>query len=341
MSYPVFIKSLPETLRQKLKQPVWISAIASVGIHGILWIVLPLMPSASQEIEEPEIPEPVGLIELSPFEQARLPDFSTPSLELPPLATDPFAAPPPDLYSLDPFPNSFSTTPAQPAVPLDPFFLNPPPPPPPIVPRINQPPQTTQRPSPSPSPSPSPTRRQPLAGETTEVPDLAALGEESPTPAPPARSPEEITQALLQEQEQLQALLQYNEEGTGVDAARQSYTSWFEVAVQWLGDNWNGENAPEVSITAPYPTAACPNQLEGATIIGALVDPEGKAVEEPAPQILRRSGYGLFDLQAIELVKIYEFEQTGEPEAYRVNVKFEYNADHCPAALEAPPSPND
>ncbi|MBD2099079.1 energy transducer TonB [Trichocoleus sp. FACHB-591] len=80
MSYWSLIKSLPEVLRQ----PSGIAAIASVGVHGLLWVVLPVLPLSSKTTES-EAQRPVKLVELTPAEQGRLPSFATPQLSLPPL----------------------------------------------------------------------------------------------------------------------------------------------------------------------------------------------------------------------------------------------------------------
>src|SRR6476646_11174225 len=78
MSYGSFLKSLPQALRQ----PTGIATIASLGVHGLLWIVLPILPLASKTTES-EAQRSVQLVELTPAEQSRLPSFATPQLSLP------------------------------------------------------------------------------------------------------------------------------------------------------------------------------------------------------------------------------------------------------------------
>ncbi|NJN90936.1 MAG: hypothetical protein HC878_11555, partial [Leptolyngbyaceae cyanobacterium SL_5_14] len=92
-----FARSIVPTLRRVAAQPVWIATALSVGAHGLFWAALPILPSSSFT-EEPDDQRTVGVVELSSEEQARIPDFSTPSLELPPLSES-------DLYSLTPLPN--------------------------------------------------------------------------------------------------------------------------------------------------------------------------------------------------------------------------------------------
>lgn len=71
MHYPALLKPFPEILRQ----PTWVAALASVGIHGLFWIVLPVLPLSSKTAESDK-QQPVKVVELSPSEQSRLPEFS-------------------------------------------------------------------------------------------------------------------------------------------------------------------------------------------------------------------------------------------------------------------------
>lgn len=74
-----FINSFSEALTQ----PAGIATFASVGIHGLLWVLLPILPLSSKTAG-PEVKQPVQLVELTPQELSRLPEFSTPQLSLPP-----------------------------------------------------------------------------------------------------------------------------------------------------------------------------------------------------------------------------------------------------------------
>lgn len=138
---------------------------------------------------------------------------------------------------------------------------------------------------------------------------------------------------------QQRELLTFNAEGTTQEAAQQSYVAWFGEAVKLLGDDWDEENAKPIDITAPYPRVACLNKLEGTTVIGAVVDEEGKLVEELPPVQLQSAGYPLFNRSAMELVKEYDFEATEKKQVYQINVQFKFNEDTCPAAFTPRPSP--
>ncbi|MBF2067900.1 MAG: hypothetical protein IGS39_26315 [Calothrix sp. C42_A2020_038] len=71
MSYASFLKNVPEIL----SQPTGIAALASLGIHGAIAFILPLMPveSAKTNKQATTATKPIGLSELSNNEQSRIP----------------------------------------------------------------------------------------------------------------------------------------------------------------------------------------------------------------------------------------------------------------------------
>ncbi|WP_257236176.1 hypothetical protein [Nostoc sp. 'Peltigera malacea cyanobiont' DB3992] len=75
MSYVSLLKNIPEIL----SQPIGIAAIASLGIHGAIAMIVPLMPMESNKPKETASSKTVGLLELSQADQNRLPQ-STPKL---------------------------------------------------------------------------------------------------------------------------------------------------------------------------------------------------------------------------------------------------------------------
>jgi hypothetical protein len=88
MSYVSFLKNIPEVLTQ----PTGIAALASLGIHGAIAFILPLMPvDSSKSAKQTQTnPKPVGLTQLTPAEQSRLPQIPIPQsgslqAQLPPL----------------------------------------------------------------------------------------------------------------------------------------------------------------------------------------------------------------------------------------------------------------
>lgn len=346
MTYPAFNSSLPDTIREKLRQPTWIALVASLGIHGILLMMLSILPLVSSEPSETEPIDPVDLVELSPEEQSRLPDLSTSLIPPPP---SPSAQT--DQYSLRPLPNPFSSIPTVPNFPPSyrpPSSIFIPPTFPPAPPRTytsrspgrsptTASPSASASPSPQASPSPSPRS----SAGTLEIPDFANLGPQS-SPSPTTSPSPTALQDLAAQQQQLRELLTFSDRNTSQETATQNYVGWFEQASAALGEDYEGKNAEQITLSAPYPRVACLNRLEGVATVGVLTDAEGAISEEPPPTIIRSSGYPLFNQQALELVENNEFEATGQREAYLVNVEFKYNAEACPAAFSrgASPSPS-
>jgi len=69
MSYVSLLKNIPEIFGQ----PTGIAAIASLGIHGAIALIVPLMPVNSSQSAKTNSPKAVGLMELSTADQSRLP----------------------------------------------------------------------------------------------------------------------------------------------------------------------------------------------------------------------------------------------------------------------------
>ncbi|MBW4476591.1 MAG: hypothetical protein KME54_06895 [Tolypothrix brevis GSE-NOS-MK-07-07A] len=103
MSYVSLLKNIPDIL----SQPAGIAAIASVGIHGAIAFILPLMPVDSiKSTKQVSSTKPVGLVQLSQADQNRLPQIPgtsqvalKPQVPLPNFTTQPtqLAALPPIL----------------------------------------------------------------------------------------------------------------------------------------------------------------------------------------------------------------------------------------------------
>ncbi|MBD2356373.1 hypothetical protein H6G41_17370 [Tolypothrix sp. FACHB-123] len=79
MSYVSLLKNLPEIL----SQPTGIAAIASVGIHGAIALIVPLVPVDSNKTKESASSKTVGVMELSQADQQRLPEIPGSSPILP------------------------------------------------------------------------------------------------------------------------------------------------------------------------------------------------------------------------------------------------------------------
>jgi len=150
MSYSTMLQSLPAPLRSLLHEPTYIAAIASVGVHGLLWVVLPHLPLSAGQPTEAEIQRQVGLVELTPEELARVPQFDAqanlpiPNAPLPPADAGRL----PQEFSITPLPSS-------PPLVLPPSFYIPPPapaaspqPPPPPRPAARRHGHAARRPAP-------------------------------------------------------------------------------------------------------------------------------------------------------------------------------------------------
>ncbi len=71
MSYVSLLKNIPEIL----SQPTGIAAIASLGIHGAIALIVPLMPVDNEQSPVSASPKSVGILELSQADQNRLPEI--------------------------------------------------------------------------------------------------------------------------------------------------------------------------------------------------------------------------------------------------------------------------
>lgn len=340
-------QDLPATLGRRLqelkKNPSAISAIASLGLHGLLFILLPLLPYASIKATEPEIKESVAVLELTPEEQKRLPDFpATPSIELPPIAEPPKTNSS-DLFSLSDIPKASapSTSDSLLTPPL-PIFI--PPAPPVQIPSFSIPiPTTPIRPAPQAAPSPapqssqSPTPSPSASAEPTPVPSVAVEpGPESPQaeanaePSPAPRTQEQIRQDLVARQQELRELYTYNPAGTSVGAAQTTFADWFYEKLGKTGEDF--DNRKQVEVAAEYPKLACPLKQTRTAVVGAMVDADNKIVGEP--KIVQSSGYQLFNQEALNAIQSYEFDNSiGAEQLFLVTFKFNYNEEICPRGL--------
>ncbi|WP_414565368.1 MULTISPECIES: hypothetical protein [unclassified Anabaena] len=83
MTYVSLLKNIPEIL----SQPTGIAALASLGIHGAIALIVPLMPVDSEQSQKSTLPKSVGILELSQADQNRLPQ--TPGTSQSPVALQP------------------------------------------------------------------------------------------------------------------------------------------------------------------------------------------------------------------------------------------------------------
>jgi len=102
-------------LAANLRKPQWVAVILSLGFHGALFAAGPSFSSLNMNALGGDLPEQdqrrVPLIELTPEEQSRLPDFSSSPYSLFPEQPDPFELFPPSGSSLplNPLPGAAPT----------------------------------------------------------------------------------------------------------------------------------------------------------------------------------------------------------------------------------------
>ncbi|SRR5579883_185312 len=117
MSYASLLKNIPDFL----SQPTGIAVLASLGIHGAIAFLLPLVPVDSKPKQQVASTKTVGLIELNQAEQNRLPQNNTSQVSLQPVPSLPQLPPPPSFatqqQSLAPLPPSSTTQSVLPPLP--------------------------------------------------------------------------------------------------------------------------------------------------------------------------------------------------------------------------------
>ena len=352
-----------------MRSPSAIAALASLGVHALIFTILPLLPHNDVKAKEAEIKDPVAITELTPAEQQRLPDMVTlPPVELPPVASvprngslftlpslsqpntrtsitpsyDSLLAPPPPLPIFIPpitpptqFP-SFSTiqiAPTQPAPvqPIQPKPANSP---------ASSPAASPTAPSPSTSPSVAiePPAASPAAPDNP--PNQTSEGQVAVQPAnpeaSPARTETDIRRDLLARQQELRELYTYRPDGTKPESAQISFLSWYREA---MGKDYaEGDSRPPTEeLTADYPKLACPLKPERRdhvprAVVGVVIDSDSKIVGDP--KLLQSSGYALFNQEALQLAKSYAFKNDlGNNRVYLLAVNFKYSDEVCPAGL--------
>jgi hypothetical protein len=344
-----------ERLLVLARQPMSIATIASIGVHGVLLFMAPSLPQGQQA--KAEGPKTVNVVQLTPEEQQRLPNFSksipalsnplvagNPSLysspsglpnpsSLPPLPPvgNPGSLPPlPDptqLWGQVKPPTSFSI-PAPPSgtsfpsIPNTPQQIPPPIPaqkaPPKTLPSVNPGEPTESEQPPESSPSPSPSL--PSAAEVQRQRDEAAQREAAPSQPPgPAGYTRSIEGTSSQEQGQnLIALI------TPFATAGQKY-----------------ELKP-VEETLIFPDAICPKDA-GKAVVSVVVNTIDGAIQ--STQMIQKAGYGALDKFSEAQAKAKTFAPNSKAAAeypitiYNYTFTFVEPEGGCKAAPAATSSP--
>ncbi len=329
-----------------LIQPTQIAIIISVALHSLLLKYgLPKLSLAHKNSAEDFA---VPFVELSPLEQTRLPDLSPEpkwnNLPLP-KGVQPFALSP----SIPTNPNIFPNLSPVPLPPPPQYFNLPPLPPIPPLPSfpstdIKSPPVGDISSIPAPPPLPPTDSKGEEAIKPVSEPEPPAKRppeEKPPEPEPPQAAappqrelqpqvpPEQIAAQRQQKLDRgirtLSASLKEENTGTTDEEARINYVAWLNK----VGSSQPEKLPEKLDMSGTYPRDACIRRLEGKTVYGILVNPQGKVIDL---DLIKSGGYSIFNQQASEDIAARPFKNdTGKPKPYQVTVDFKYDPEICPS----------
>jgi hypothetical protein len=362
-----------QALASNLKQPQWIAVILSLGFHGALFAAGPSFSSLNMNALGGDLPEAerrqVPLIELTPEEQSRLPDFSSFPYDLSAQGNDPFQLFPPSGSSLPlspqpgDSPNSLQssrptgsasfglvppyTPPQRPAItfplrrsPLASFPRRPS-----ISTGIPIPPAET---APGPNGSeeqliPSQVEPDPPAGPTASDLAMANPGGEAEgemtSPLNGANGGAEGDPPQDPLQAQIEALA-YRPENTTEEEAEANLEAWQASLEERLPGEL--ETAPDpIEMRLSYVQRLCLDPEPEDALLGLLALPTEEGDElELFPQVLKSTGYPFLDQEAVfALNDLKASSDASDAEAappplepavlYQVQVNVEYDQDSC------------
>ena len=347
-------------LRSKLFKPNSIPIFASIAIHAfVLGIALPSTAIFSKK-ETPTKPQEVQLIELTPAEQARLPQTFQPQTKKNSFRQPLRQRPVRDISPLRRrFYESISPLPLHQYSPISPkrkqvtsFYPNlsefpstipktniphfkpraiPAPPPP----NINYPIQALNNnnlPVESEDSSPFRSDIKPLAPRESyffQQPQQQQnfsqrqqeIAANSPNETPNTQLMNLRQQNLLAQVRKRAEDLRYNPKNTTNEEATKNDVNWLAKVEE--------SQPKKLEITGTYPKDACVRNLKGTVVYGVLLNDRGEATDL---DIIKSSGYPIFDRQAQQDIKSQNVaNETEEIKAYRVYVNFESDDRVCPS----------
>lgn len=354
-------------LIKTVRQPQWIAALLSVGFHGVLFAASPSFSSLSvaalgndqADAEERQVP----LIELTPDEQGRLPDFSTPAYSLYPEGND-------DLFSLFPpagdslpfdtdteaLRSSLSAPPSRLPSSAFPSSISPfgagrtsiviPPrrgslPPIPSGSTLRRPAATSpaegaesaaSTPTATTSDRPTggaadlmPGQGSGSEGGTERSQTTAALNPDAPNPDAPR----------AEQASDLLARVEYSDTQTSTAEVEIAKAAWLQTVKEKLGDTL--AEAPEpITLQVPYSGRLClsPEPTDGLLGLVALPDEEIEGLKLWT-SVLKSTGYPFLNQAAEQALQGLQQEDDGESETlepnllYQVVVDIEYDSESC------------
>lgn len=318
-----------------LLQPTSLAVLASLGVHGLLWFGLPLM--SASEPKQADMQRSVPLVELSPVEQARLPQIAASTL---------LALPKQSSAASAIVPNSLATVPINPQTPQEStssyYSVPSPPAAPTIIPYSVSPlPQRSPRKSSEEANLDAPTKAQPSAKDAEKQPDQEAK-ENSDSPISskaedllPSKQPEDQGKIALQQK------YAYSTANTSKGDFDTNSTALSQTAQDISKGNFSEDWKKLDAMTAPYPKDACQFKHDGKAIagepwVGVVVKPNGELAAKPS--LLVSSGFKGLDEAATEFVTKHPFEAGKQYRAFYVPIKFELTKRDCVAVDDTTPT---
>jgi outer membrane biosynthesis protein TonB len=285
----------------------------------------------------------VAIIELDAEQQARLPDLESqlnlqdlanaplPPNLLPeaadPSSLPPLIVPPPPQFNFPPLPpvndinlppvGDWSSLPLPPQINPSDFQVEPIK----LPPNIGKLPQLPTSPSKIKNP-PNPSKDGKVPNFPQQQPGKVSDNnpETNPQETPDVSAAQEVTTA----QERILSLRQSlapTKTGTTNKEATNNYLLWVNKV--------NDPQPEEIQLKGIYPRDACIVMLQGVSVFGVLVNPDGKVVDS---DLLKSSKYPIFNQQANQDLKNAILPNSSQkPKPYRVEVKYEYDDQICPS----------
>ncbi|PZV09446.1 MAG: hypothetical protein DCF22_18505 [Leptolyngbya sp.] len=310
-----------------LCQPMSLAVLASLGAHGLLWVGLPLM--AASQPQSADTQRSVPLVELSPLEQARLPQISTSTLSaLPKQSTLPSSI----------LPNALTTVPVNPQTPQEStsYYSVPTQPSAPTIIQYSVSPLTKRSPrkSTDEKTSDSDTKTQSPSKETEKQAEPEGKKDSDP---PISSKAEDLLPKQPDNQGKiaLQQKYAYSTANTSQDDFATNSTTLSQKAQDISKGNMSEDWEKLDAMTAPYLKEACQFKHDGKAIageawVGVIVQPNGKLAAKPT--LLRSSHFTGLDEAAIEFIAKHPFEAGKQYRGFYVPIKFELNKTDCVAA---------
>jgi hypothetical protein len=337
MSQSLLPKNLPDLLRQEnldktlevLRQPFSLAILASLGVHALLGVTLPMLPAAKHK--EPD-PEAVKVVELSPAEQARIPELSNPQVNFPPISSktklpdqsskSSIAKTPPSIFD-----DSLYNFPALPPAPISIFPDIP-------IPIRDSPQRTVVNRTATPTPTPTPTVKPTSSSTATATkPDT-----QPSAPAPPASvastRPEKIPQAAIVALREEQEKIRKEREQASAGVTTQSEAA--KLFQEWLSETAQTGNIPEETLSGSLqkpseiqikcPAKVCPEKASRTAALILAVNQNGKVIGNP---LLTSTGDKDLDQAAKDTIKEVEskLSSTGSTKVYQYRIQFVDNTE--------------